>query len=313
MTAILLLGADGQLGFELRRALMPLGALTCATRRGELAPGLACERADLAQPGSLAALLDRLRPALIVNAAAHTAVDRAEDEPALAMCVNAEAVGELGRWAAAHAAAVLHYSTDYVFDGAATVPYREDDATAPLGSYGRSKLAGEEALRASGCAHLVLRTAWVYAARGHNFLLSMLRLARERDELRVVADQYGAPTPASLIAAASAAILTRWLSLDSAARRAQGGTYHLTSAGHCTWHDFADAIIGRAHAMGLLPKRTPVRAIATADYPTRAQRPHWSVLDCSRVQQAFGLALPSWQQGLDSVLSDLAATCSAKE
>jgi dTDP-4-dehydrorhamnose reductase len=313
MTAILLLGADGQLGFELRCTLAPLGALACATRRGELAPGLACERVDLAQPDSVAAALERVRPALIVNAAAYTAVDRAEDEPALAMRVNAEAVGEMGQWAAAHDAAVLHYSTDYVFDGAATAPYREDDATTPLGAYGRSKLAGEEALQGSGCAHLILRTAWVYAARGHNFLLSMLRLAREREELRVVADQYGAPTPAALIAAASAAILAQWLSLDKGTRRAQGGTYHLTSAGHCTWHDFADAIVERAHAMGLLPKRTPVRAIATADYPTRAVRPRWSVLDCGRAQQAFGLALPPWQQGLDNVLADLAAARGAKE
>ena len=303
MNSILLLGANGQVGFELRRALAPLGRVVCATRSGELAPGLPCAQADLAQPETLPTLLDELRPACIVNAAAYTAVDRAEDEEALAQRVNGEALQVLGAWAARQGAAVVHYSTDYVFDGEQAQPYREDDVTAPLGAYGRSKLAGEQALAASGCAHLILRTAWVYAARGHNFLLSMLRLARERDELRVVADQHGAPTPASLIAAATAAILARWRAADDA----RGGIHHLTCGGQASWHEFASAIVARAHEMGLLPRRTPVRAITTADYPTPARRPRWSVLDCSRVQAAFGIALPDWRTGLDGVLADFTA------
>ncbi|HET8900166.1 MAG TPA: dTDP-4-dehydrorhamnose reductase [Rhodanobacteraceae bacterium] len=311
MKSIVLLGADGQVGFELRRALAPLGPLVCATRRGELAPGLPCERADLADPAALTALLARHRPRLIVNAAAHTAVDRAEDEATLAHRVNAAAVGEIGQWAAQNGAVVLHYSTDYVFGGDANVPYRETDATAPLGVYGTSKLAGEQALAASGADHLILRTAWVYAARGRNFLLSMLRLAAERDELTVVADQQGAPTPAAVIAAASAAILARWLPLADEARRAAGGIHHLTCRGHCSWQAFAAAIVARAHAMGLLPRSTPVRAITSAEYPTRAARPQWSVLDLTRVEQTFGLQLPPWQAGLDLVLADLAGTRAA--
>lgn len=311
MEKILLLGANGQVGFELRRALAPLGELTTATRSGELVPGLPCERVDLTEANALDALLERVQPTLVVNAAAYTAVDRAEDEPDLAQRINAEVPAELGHWAAAHDAAVLHYSTDYVFAGDARTAYREDDPTAPLGAYGRSKLAGEQALAASGAAYITLRTAWVYATRGKNFLLSMLRLAREHDELRIVADQIGSPTPAALIAHTSAALLARWLSLDGADRRARGGTYHLTSSGHASWCDFATAIVARAQRIGLLQRAPTVTPITTADYPTPAQRPAWSVLDCQRVQETFGLYLPSWQAGLDSVLIDLKAnsTC----
>jgi len=203
---ILLLGANGQVGFELARSLAPLGELHVATRTGS-------ERVaavDLANPETLDAALHAVQPDIVVNAAAYTAVDRAEDEPELADRVNHRAVGEIGAWAAKHDACVVHYSTDYVFDGHGIVEdsgspraYREDDATAPLGAYGRSKLAGEQALAASGASHVVFRTAWVYAARGHNFLRTMLRLAAEREELRVVADQVGAPTPARWIAKAT--------------------------------------------------------------------------------------------------------------
>ncbi|MDN5925024.1 MAG: NAD(P)-dependent oxidoreductase, partial [Xanthomonadales bacterium] len=199
----------------------------------------------------------------------------------------------------------LHYSTDYVFAGDGRAAYRETDVTAPLGAYGRSKLAGEQALAASGAAHIIVRTAWVYAARGHNFLLSMLRLARERDELRVVADQIGAPTPAGLIAHASAAMLAQWLVLDSTERKALGGLYHLTSAGQASWFEFATAIVTGAQRIGLLERAPTVVPITSAQYPTPAQRPAWSVLDCAHVQSRFGLHLPAWQTGLDSVLIDL--------
>jgi len=205
---ILLLGANGQLGrsFVEDGGLAARGELLVATRDGTLWDGERAEAVDLAAPG-VDALLDRLRPDVIVNAAAYTAVDRAEQEEALALHVNGEAVGELGKWAAAHDALVLHYSTDYVFDGSAKLPYPVDAPTGPLGAYGRSKLAGEAALRASGADHLILRTAWVYAPHGHNFLRTMLRLGAEREELRVVADQYGAPTSTAVIVRASLARL----------------------------------------------------------------------------------------------------------
>lgn len=304
MKRILLLGANGQVGFELARVLPPLGALVCATRSGQ-AGVAACEAVDLAEAGSLAGLLERVQPQVIVNAAAYTAVDRAEDEPQLAGRINAEAVGEIGAWAVAHDAAVLHYSTDYVFAGHGQRPWRESDATDPLGVYGASKLAGEQALAASGCRHLIVRTAWVYAARGHNFLLTMLRLARQRERLTVVSDQIGSPTPAPLIAAASAALLARWPGQGQAGPRREAGTYHLVSAGECSWHAFADAIVERAHAAGLIPRRVPVDPIASDAFPTRAARPAWSVLDTTRLRDTFGVALPPWQQGLDLVLTDL--------
>ena len=298
----LLLGANGQVGFELARSLAPLGELVCASRDGKMPGGAACLAADLGSPASLAAALDSTQADVIVNAAAYTAVDRAEDEPQLAQRINARALAEIGAWAASNNALVVHYSTDYVFDGSGTKPYRESDPVAPLGVYGASKLAGEIALRASGCNHLILRTAWVYAARGHNFLRTMLRLARDRDELRIVADQHGAPTPARLISAATAAVLAQRMG----GREMQPGTYHLCAAGQCTWFDFAGAIFARAHAARLIERVPRLVPIATADYPTPARRPAYSVLDCSRIRDAFGLCLPTWQAGLDAVIGELA-------
>lgn len=296
---ILVLGANGQVGHELLRSLAPLGDLVAATRDGALADGSSCLRADLADAGSLAQALDEARADVIANAAAWTAVDRAEDEPGLADRINHHAVGEIGTWAARHGARVVHYSTDYVFDGSATRPYREDDATAPLGVYGATKLAGEQALRASGARHLVFRTAWVYAAHGHNFLRTMLRLAGERDELRVVSDQVGAPTPARLIADVTATALA---SPPDAPQR----TFHLVARGRCSWSGFAAAIVEGAAARGLIPRAPRVVPIAGADYPTRARRPAYSVLDASRLESAFGLQLPDWRAGLDQVLDELA-------
>lgn len=294
----LLLGANGQVGFELLRALSPLGEVMAATRSGVLADGSVCASADLAEAGALAQVLDEARAGVIVNAAAYTAVDRAEDEPGLADRINHRAVAEIGAWAARNDARVVHYSTDYVFDGRAARPYREDDATAPLGVYGSTKLAGEQALRASGARHQVFRTAWVYAARGHNFLRTMLRLAGERDELRIVADQVGAPTPAWLIADVTAAALSNATAPD--------GVFHLVSRGQCSWAGFASAIVEGAAARGLIAHEPRVVPIATADYPTRATRPAYSVLDVSRLENVFGLQLPDWRAGLDQVLDELA-------
>jgi dTDP-4-dehydrorhamnose reductase len=303
---ILLLGANGQVGFELARTLAPLGELQVATRDGLLAAGEHCLQADLANPETLDAALHAVTPDIVVNAAAYTAVDRAEDEENLADRVNHWALTVLGAWAARHGALVVHYSTDYVFDGGATQPYREDDPTAPLGVYGRTKLAGENALRASGCEHLILRTAWVFGARGHNFLRTMLRLARERDELRVVNDQRGAPTTANTIASATAQALSAWLAWDEPARTAALGTYHLCAAGQCSWFEFAQAIITSARRAGLIGRVPAVLPIATADYPTRARRPAWSVLDTAKIRATFGLNLPRWEQGLDAVIGELA-------
>jgi len=297
---IVVLGAGGQVGFELVRAWAPLADVVAATRDGA-ADTL---RADLADTGSLAAALDEARADVLVNAAAYTAVDRAEDEPDLADRINHLAVGEMAAWAKRNGKRVVHYSTDYVFDGASTRPYREDDATAPLGAYGLSKRAGEEALRASGARHLIVRTAWVYAARGHNFLRTMLRLAGERDELRVVADQVGAPTPAGLIASATAMMLRQWLDDGDDARR--DGTYHVVSSSQCSWFAFAAAIMTDAAAGGLIARKPRIVPIATADYPTRARRPAYSVLDTAKARAAFGLQLPDWRAGLESVLDALA-------
>ena len=238
---------------------------------------------------------------MIVNAAAYTAVDRAESEPAQAMIINAQAPAVLARWSATHGARLVHFSTDYVFDGQATRPWLEDDASSPLGVYGQSKRDGEVAIVESGADHLILRTAWVYAARGQNFLRTMLRLAGERDQLRVVDDQFGAPTPARWIAASTAAILARW----QAGMPWQSGIVHLTAGGQTSWFGFAEAIFSQAHAAGLLPSRPQLEPIPSSAYPTPAQRPAYSVLDNARLQARFGVYLPDWRDGLSQVLSEL--------
>lgn len=299
-----LLGAGGQVGFELQRALAPLGDLVCATRSGRLPGGAECQRVDIGDGDAMESLLSRERPDVVVNAAAYTAVDRAEDEPALAQAANADAPARLARWCAQRDALLVHYSTDYVFDGRATRPYRENDQTAPLGVYGQSKLAGEEAIRASGARHMILRTAWVHAARGQNFLRTMLRLGRERDHLRVVGDQRGAPTPARWIAATSALALLRPPGGQADPRQ---GTFHLTASGEASWCDFATAIFSDAVDAGLLPRSPRVEQIGTADYPTRAQRPAYSRLDTRRLYDAFGLRLPDWRRGVSEVIAELAA------
>ena len=304
----LLLGANGQLGrtFLDHGALAAHTDLVSASRDGVLTAGGTGEVADLSMPESLPALLDRVQPDVIVNAAAYTAVDRAEQEEALATRVNGEAVGVLGQWAAAHGALVIHYSTDYVFDGSQAQPYAVDAPTAPVNAYGRSKLAGEEALRRSGADHLIFRTAWVYAAHGHNFLRTMLRLGAERDELRVVADQHGAPTDTGLIVDATLAALARWQQASATERQSLRGTHHLVASGATTWHGFATAIFEQAVAHGLLPRAPRVLPIASGEFPTPAPRPAWSVLDNTLLQTRFGLTLPDWRDGLGNVVGEMA-------
>jgi dTDP-4-dehydrorhamnose reductase len=294
---ILLLGANGQVGHELRRSLAPLGEIIATTRNGAL-DGVASEIADFDKPKSLPALIERISPDIVVNAAAYTAVDRAENEREAAFRANAEAPRLVAEACAARGTLLVHYSTDYVFDGNGKRPYREDDPTAPLGVYGASKLAGEQAIANSGCHHLVFRTAWVYGNHGANFMRTMLRLGTERDELRVVADQIGTPTPAALIADVTAQVIA-----DSTPTT---GIFNLTAEGQTNWHEFAEAIFEGAHRRGLLARLPRVSPITTAEYPTPAKRPAYSRLDTIALRQAFGIALPDWRQGLERVLDELA-------
>jgi len=270
-----------------------------ATRSGTLDDGTPCEAIDLADFDGLTTALNRVSPDIVINAAAYTAVDRAEDEVELAQRINGEALRVLGAWAAQHAARVIHYSTDYVFDGGADRAYREEDATHPVSTYGRSKLAGETALRESGARHLIFRTAWVYAARGQNFLRTMLRLGAERDTLRVVDDQIGAPTPARLIADITAQVVKQWRRDETPAR---DGVYHLVASGQTSWCGFARAIFERAQAAGLIGQAPTVQAIRTDEYPTKAARPAWSVLDTAKLRDAFDIELPDWQAALGGVI-----------
>ncbi|MCB1915094.1 MAG: dTDP-4-dehydrorhamnose reductase [Rhodocyclaceae bacterium] len=287
---ILLLGANGQVGWELQRALAPLGEVLAFDRAG----------VDLADTDALAHAVRALAPQAIVNAAAYTAVDRAEAEPELAKAVNAEAPARLAELARAVDAWLLHYSTDYVFDGGGQRPWREGDPAAPLNEYGRSKLAGEIAIRDSGCRHLILRTSWVYSARGGNFIRSMLRLGAQRPRLGVVDDQVGAPTGAELIADTSAHLL-RFLRQQSEA----GGTYHLAAAGETSWRDYACHVFDLARACGAELVVEEVAGISTAEYPAAAPRPRNSRLDCSLLQETFGLAMPPWQDGVARVLREI--------
>jgi dTDP-4-dehydrorhamnose reductase len=278
---ILLIGANGQVGWELARTLAPLGAVV-ATTRADL---------DLANETAIRAAVREVQPTWVVNAAAYTAVDAAESEPHAARWLNAEVPRILAEEAVRAGAWMVHYSTDYVFDGLGTRPYREDDLTGPLGVYGATKLAGDVAVQASGVPHLLLRVAWVYGARGRNFLRTMQRLSRERERLQVVADQFGVPTWSRHIAEATALIMAQRPSV------AQSGTYHLAGVGACSWHDFAEAIVRRDTDPATRVTRT-IEPIASSAYPTAAHRPAYSVLDSERARQAFGVQLPPWEEQL---------------
>ena len=294
---ILLLGPDGQLGWELRRSLAPLGRLDVWSRHSRDGTAFG----DLSEPERLAAAVRALRPEVVVNAAACTAVDEAEASEALAMRVNAEAPAALGAVMAELGALLLHFSTDYVFDGSGDQARDEAAPTGPINAYGRSKLAGEQAIRASGCRHLILRTSWVHAARGSNFARTMLRLAAERDRLRVVDDQVGAPTGADLLADVTAHVLR-------AARRdpALTGTYHACAGGEVSWCGYARHVIGWARAHGVPLRATPetVDAIPTRDFPTPARRPLNSRLCTRRLRETFDLCLPDWRAGIERMLAE---------
>ncbi len=295
---IVVFGANGQVGWELQRCLQPLGTIVATQREGGAT--LANQAVDLTQADSIRRLLHAARPDIIINAGAYTAVDQAEKDIATATAVNAHAPAVMAEAARQLDATLIHYSTDYVFDGNSARPYREDDAPAPLSVYGSSKLAGERAIADSGCRHLIFRTTWVYATRGKNFLLTMQRLAAERDVLRVVADQTGAPTWSRLLADATAAIIARGGDRHAAYFGERCGIYHMTCAGSTTWHGFAAAIIADLAARG---GKTPrLEAITTADYPLPARRPAYSLLDNSKLRAAFDLQLPDWQAALHLAL-----------
>jgi len=292
---LLLIGKNGQVGFELRRALGPLGAVVAVD----------FPECDLARPESVRAIVTQVRPDVIVNAAAYTAVDKAESEPDLARAINAAAPGLLGEEARRIGARVIHYSTDYVYDGAKGTAYREDDATGPLCVYGSSKRDGDEALAASGAGHFIFRTSWVFGAHGGNFVKTILRLAAERDRLAIVADQIGAPTSAALLADITAQVLGQLRWRDPATM--PSGVFHVTAGGETSWHGFAQAILAGGVSRGLTFKVTPeaVGAITTAEYPLPARRPANSRLDTTKLQQTFGLVPPHWQAGLDHVLDQI--------
>ncbi|MBK6974853.1 MAG: dTDP-4-dehydrorhamnose reductase [Sterolibacteriaceae bacterium] len=292
----LVTGRDGQVGWELSRALQPLG---------EVVP-LGRVEADLAVPDSLRDRVLQERPAVIVNAAAYTAVDKAESEPDLAMRINGEAPAELARAARDTGALLIHYSTDYVFDGAKEGSYLEDDLPNPISQYGRSKLCGERAIAESGCRYAILRTQWVFGSHGGNFLRTILRLAGGRECLRIVSDQFGAPTSARLIADVTAQMLGRM----AGGELAPDGVYHLAAAGRASWYDYASFVVATARTLPGLAERLKVKSIepiATADYPLPATRPVNACFDCGKLERAFGLTLPPWQRGVELCLAELAA------
>jgi dTDP-4-dehydrorhamnose reductase len=296
---ILLLGKDGQVGWELQRALAPLGELVSLGRA----------EADLEDHAKLAQTLAAQAPSVIVNAAAYTAVDKAESEPDKAARINAGAPAVLAEYARQHKAWLVHYSTDYVFDGSKSGPYVEHDATNPISVYGKTKRDGEAAIEQSGCRHLTFRTSWVFAARGGNFAKTMLRLAKERDSLNVVADQFGAPTSAELIADTTALCLHAALQAGKSGNELSG-IYHLVAAGECTWHEYARFVIDRAAQLGVPLKASAeqVKPIPASQYPTPAKRPANSRMATTRLEQTFGLKMPPWQHHVTRLLDEICAS-----
>jgi dTDP-4-dehydrorhamnose reductase len=292
MHNILLLGKDGQLGWELQRSLVPLGNVIALGR----------SEADLSQPDTLAAIVAKYQPQVIVNAAAYTAVDKAESDTDTAQAVNAGALSVLAQAAKASDALLVHYSTDYVFNGSGNAAWTESDTTAPLNIYGATKLAGEQAIIASACKHLIFRTSWVYAARGGNFAKTMLRLAQERDTLSVVADQRGAPTGADWLADMSAHAVMQTLQDDS-----KGGLYHAAASGETTWHGYASFVVEHAKTLNYVIKATEIKAVPSSAFPTPAKRPANSRLDCNKLTTTFGVQCPPWQAGVARMLVEIHA------
>ena len=292
---ILLLGKNGQVGWELQRALAPLGELVALDRQG--GNGLCGDLADL---DGLRQTIRSVNPDVLVNAAAYTAVDKAESEPERAELINAKASQVMAQEMLKLDGWLLHYSTDYVFNGGGVKPWKEDDLTGPLNHYGVTKLQGEKAIAQTGCKHLIFRTSWVYAARGANFAKTMLRLAAEREQLEVIADQFGAPTGAELIADVTAHALR-----CARSNPALAGVYHLAAAGEVSWHGYADFVIEHARNAGKDLTVKAITAIPTSDYPTPAQRPLNSRLDCSKLRDAFDLNMPDWQIGVARMLTEI--------
>jgi dTDP-4-dehydrorhamnose reductase len=293
---ILILGKTGQVGWELQRSLAPLGEVIALDTRSTDYCG------DFLNPAGVAQTVLAIRPDVIVNAAAYTAVDKAESDSANAHTINALAPANIAQAAMQIGATVVHYSTDYVFDGSGSAPWSETDTPAPLSVYGTSKLAGEQAIAASGARHLIFRTSWVYGARGGNFAKTMLRLAQEREALSVINDQIGAPTGADLLADITAHAIARL-----AAAPALAGLYHLSAAGETSWHGYAQHVFAQARRKGLALKldNAQLKAIPTSAYPTAAQRPLNSRLDCSKLKSQLGLNIPQWQQGVDRMLAEI--------
>lgn len=295
---ILLTGVAGQVGSALSPRLVEFGTVI-APDRADL---------DLSRTKEIASVLDRIRPDLIINPAAYTAVDLAEDERELAFSVNREAPRALAEWAVQHGVPIVHFSTDYVFDGSGDRPWHENDPTGPLSVYGASKLAGELAIRETGCSHLIIRTSWVFASKGRNFLNSIIRLAQERPELRIVADQVGAPTSARVIAQGVVAILRGRSHQIAKAFSSADGLVHMAASGETSFHGFATAIIKGLRSRGVKLVVGNIEAIETKDYPTKAMRPLNSRLDMRRLEQAFELKMPTWQDALDAEFNDLFAS-----
>jgi dTDP-4-dehydrorhamnose reductase len=293
---VLLLGKQGQVGWELQRSLAPLGDVVALSASDQSYCG------DVSNLKGIADTVRQIRPGVIVNAAAYTAVDKAEAEPDLARVVNAEAAANLAKEAKVLDAILVHYSTDYVFDGQGTKPWVESDTTNPLSVYGATKLAGEEGVQASGCQHIIFRTSWVYAARGNNFAKTMLRLATERDELSVIDDQFGAPTGAELLADVTAHVIQHVKHNPELA-----GLYHLAASGETTWHDYACFVINFARESGLKLKvaSDKINRVSTSAFPTPATRPGNSRLDTSKLESSFKLTLPHWQSGVARMLTEI--------
>jgi dTDP-4-dehydrorhamnose reductase len=288
MSKILITGKNGQVGWELQRSLASFGQIVA----------IDAEEMDLADADAIRRTVREVRPDIIINPAAYTAVDKAESDPDVAMVVNGTAAGIFAEESKRLGAVLVHYSTDYVFDGDKTAPYTESDLPNPQSVYGKTKFAGEQAIRASGCKHLILRTSWVYGVHGGNFVKTILRLAKERDELRIVADQFGAPTWARDLAQATASALNCWKTNDW--DNQLSGLYHLTAGGRTNWHQFAEEIVhlARKYDSVLGGKPLNIRPIATHEYPVPAKRPANSVLANDKIREAFGIVLPAWQDSL---------------
>lgn len=291
---ILVTGKDGQVGHELMKTLAPLGKVV----------GVDLKECDLSQSAAIDALLERVKPDIIVNPAAYTEVDKAESEPTIAHAVNAQAPKILARYAARHNLPMIHFSTDYVFDGAKTSPYLEGDEANPKSVYGKTKWLGEEAVRKMAAKHIIIRTSWVFGSHGVNFLKTMLKLAQERDKLSVVADQFGAPTSARLLAEAVAQMITE---LSEPGSYRKYGTYHVAATGETSWHGYAQVVVEKANKLGIVTKVSAkeIKPLSTKEYPMPAPRPSNSRLDTTKVRTVFSVRLPKWQDEVENVLKEL--------